>query len=179
MTAVGALRGLLGVPGVEENVGMVGIHHRGRFYEFLPNLGRLSWDVDPWGRWRIEGCTRQYETVVEAWCEAPGTPLRAPTMDEGLAPFCRDSFCGQVGSSPGRQRASLLWSGHVMNATQPRPLTQLLLRVCRCAYACGRRAAGQGPHSWTAPARAVQGRWKLAAAPGFPAGSRKRRWRSP
>jgi tocopherol cyclase len=30
VTAVGALRGLLGVPGVEENVGMVGIHHRGR-----------------------------------------------------------------------------------------------------------------------------------------------------
>lgn len=31
VTAVGALRGLLGVPGVEENVGMVGIHHRGRW----------------------------------------------------------------------------------------------------------------------------------------------------
>ncbi len=30
VTAVGALRGLLGVPGVEENVGMIGIHHRGR-----------------------------------------------------------------------------------------------------------------------------------------------------
>ena len=28
VTAVGALRGLLGVPGVEENVGMIGIHHR-------------------------------------------------------------------------------------------------------------------------------------------------------
>ena len=30
VTAVGALRGLLGVPGVEENVGLIGIHHRGR-----------------------------------------------------------------------------------------------------------------------------------------------------
>ncbi|KAL4432855.1 hypothetical protein ABPG77_008181 [Micractinium sp. CCAP 211/92] len=94
VTAVGALRGLLGVPGVEENVGMIGIHHRGRFYEFLPNTGSISWDVDPWGRWVIRGRTAEYEAVVEAGCDVPGTPLRAPTIDEGLAPFCRDSFCG-------------------------------------------------------------------------------------
>lgn len=96
MTAVGALRGLLGVPGVEENVGMVGIHHRGQFYEFLPNNGSIAWDVDPWGRWRITARTALYEAAVEAVCDAPGTPLRAPTIDEGLTPFCRDSFCGTV-----------------------------------------------------------------------------------
>ncbi|PRW18397.1 tocopherol cyclase [Chlorella sorokiniana] len=96
VTAVGALRGLLGVPGVEENVGMIGIHHRGRFYEFLPNNGSLSWDVDTWGRWRISARTAEHEAVVEAVCSAPGTPLRAPTIDEGLTSFCRDSFCGQV-----------------------------------------------------------------------------------
>ena len=36
------------------------------------------------------------EALVEAVCEAPGTPLRAPTADAGLAPFCRDSFAGKV-----------------------------------------------------------------------------------
>ncbi|PSC72651.1 Tocopherol chloroplastic [Micractinium conductrix] len=96
VTAVGALRGLLGVPGVEENVGMIGIHHRGKFYEFLPNIGAITWDVDPWGRWRITARNGEHEAVVEATCEFPGTPLRAPTIDQGLTPFCRDSFCGQA-----------------------------------------------------------------------------------
>lgn len=72
-----------------------------RFYEFLPNTGSVGWDVDPWGRWSIRGRTDQFEALVEAACEAPGTPLRAPTIDEGLAPFCRDSFCGTVGGEEG------------------------------------------------------------------------------
>lgn len=96
VTAVGALRGLLGVPGVEEEVGLIGIHHRGSFYEFLPNNGEVEWEADPWGRWRISACNREHEALVEATCASPGTPLRAPTADLGLAPFCRDSFGGQV-----------------------------------------------------------------------------------
>jgi tocopherol cyclase len=56
----------------------------------------MSWDVDPWGRWRLTARSAEFEAVVEATCAAPGTPLRAPTMDQGLAPFCRDSFCGEV-----------------------------------------------------------------------------------
>jgi hypothetical protein len=47
-------------------------------------------------RWRIWGRNRQYEAVVEATCDSSGTPLRAPTADTGLAPFCRDSFAGKV-----------------------------------------------------------------------------------
>ena len=48
-------------------------------------------------RWRIWGRNRRIEAVVEATCESSGTPLRAPTANTGLAPFCRDSFAGQVG----------------------------------------------------------------------------------
>jgi len=33
---------------------------------------------------------------VEAKCESPGTPLRAPTADRGLDVYCRDSFYGEV-----------------------------------------------------------------------------------
>ena len=65
----------------------------------------MSWDVDPWGRWRLTARSAEFEAVVEATCAAPGTPLRAPTMDQGLAPFCRDSFCGQVGGC-----RLLIWS---------------------------------------------------------------------
>ena len=56
----------------------------------------LQWDVAPWGSWRVFARNSEYEALVEAHCESPGTPLRAPTADRGLDVFCRDSFYGQV-----------------------------------------------------------------------------------
>lgn len=38
----GARRGLLQLPGVEEDVGMVGIHWRGRFIELVPWKGEVQ-----------------------------------------------------------------------------------------------------------------------------------------
>lgn len=97
LTAVGARRGLLGLPGIEEDVGLIGFHHHGKFYELSPKDGSVSWDVDPWGRWLIQASNAQFEAVVEATCASTaGTPLRAPTASTGLAPFCRDSFAGEV-----------------------------------------------------------------------------------
>lgn len=96
VTAVGARRGLLQVPGFQEDVGMIGIHHQGQFYELNVKDSEVWWDVSPWGRWEIRGENERLEAVVEATCDAPGTPLRAPTADQGLAPFCRDSFAGVV-----------------------------------------------------------------------------------
>lgn len=96
VTAVGARRGLPLLPGVQEDVGLIGIHHKGKFYELNVKESEVQWDVAPWGRWRIQGKNSNLEAVVEAVCDAPGTPLRAPTADQGLAPFCRDSFVGTV-----------------------------------------------------------------------------------
>ncbi|CAL8467097.1 g6633 [Coccomyxa elongata] len=96
LTAVGARRGLLQLPGVEEDVGMVGIHWRGQFIEMVPWNGDVQWEVDPWGRWRVYAKNGHYEALVEASCSSPGTPLRAPTADCGLDVFCRDSFYGKV-----------------------------------------------------------------------------------
>lgn len=96
VTAVGARRGLLQVPGVMEDVGMIGIHHQGKFYELNVKDSTVKWDVAPWGSWTVEGSNSKIEALVEADCDAPGTPLRAPTADQGLAPFCRDSFAGNV-----------------------------------------------------------------------------------
>ena len=56
----------------------------------------LQWDVEPWGSWRVYARNAEYEALVEAKCESPGTPLRAPTADRGLDVFCRDSFFGQA-----------------------------------------------------------------------------------
>lgn len=57
----------------------------------------MQWEVSPWGSWVIRGATERYRAEVIATCEAKdGTPLRAPTADQGLAPFCRDTFNGKV-----------------------------------------------------------------------------------
>ncbi len=47
-------------------------------------------------RWHIQAKCKTHEAVVQATCPREGTPLRAPTKDRGLSPFCRDSFFGQV-----------------------------------------------------------------------------------
>ncbi|KAI8472481.1 MAG: tocopherol cyclase-domain-containing protein [Monoraphidium minutum] len=116
VTAVGARRGLLGVPGLEEDVGMVGVHlPGGRFLELTPWSGDVEWSADAWGRWRLRAAGGGYEALVEATC-APGAGavLRAPTATSGLAPHCKDTFFGtcrlrvwQVDSA-GRRSASPL-----------------------------------------------------------------------
>jgi len=95
LTAVGARRGIPLVPGLEEDVGMIGVHHQGTFIELMPQNSEIQWAVEPWGSWRAWGMSEKYEVMVEAATSQPGTPLRAPTATEGLAPFCRDTFAGK------------------------------------------------------------------------------------
>jgi tocopherol cyclase len=94
VTAVGARRGLLGVPGVEEDVGMIGVHWNGTFIELVPWNGQVTWSADPWGRWWIKARSGTYEALIEATCSSEGAVLRAPTADQGLAPMCKDTFEG-------------------------------------------------------------------------------------
>ena len=97
MTAVGAERGLMQVENFTENVGLIGIHHQGQFFELNIKDSSIVWEASAWGQWRIEGRSNLYEAVIEATCGPnDGTPLRAPTADQGLAPFCKDSFAGDV-----------------------------------------------------------------------------------
>ncbi|KAK9841356.1 hypothetical protein WJX74_004431 [Apatococcus lobatus] len=97
LTAVGARRGVLNLPGVEENVGLIGVHWKGKFLELVPWNGEIKWEVSPWGSWHISARGKTHEAVVHATAEDDsGTALRAPTIDNGLTPFCRDSFYGKV-----------------------------------------------------------------------------------
>ena len=79
-----------------ESLGMVSVHCDGVFYEAVPWTGSMEWDVDCWGKWILNGrCTsgkRLFEAEVRATCNQPGVTLRAPTQNDGLAYFCRDSF---------------------------------------------------------------------------------------
>lgn len=96
MTAVGATRGLAGVPGLAETVGMVGLHWRGRFFELAPWTGTMEWAVDAWGGWAATARDGEVEAELVAACAGAGTPLRAPTAGRGLAVACRDSFAGSL-----------------------------------------------------------------------------------
>ncbi len=66
--------------GGTEDVALVGVHYKGTFIELVPWRGRVSWDIAPWGSWRISAASDTHEAEIVATC-APqdGTTLRAPT----------------------------------------------------------------------------------------------------
>ena len=95
VTGVFALRNLLGVPGLDEAVGLIGVHHNGRFIELTPANGEVSWDVAPWGKWLMRGKSADFEAELEAECDDDaGAVLRAPLGEQGLAEACKDTFAG-------------------------------------------------------------------------------------
>jgi tocopherol cyclase len=44
-----------------ESVAMVGLHYRGKFYEFVPWNSEVYWDILPWGRWQMQARNAEYE----------------------------------------------------------------------------------------------------------------------
>lgn len=92
LTAGGGRRGVLWWM---ESVAMVGIHYRGKFYEFVPWNSQVSWDIEPWGKWRMQAKNEQYEVELIGTTNKPGTPLRAPTQN-GLLFCCRDTMHGEL-----------------------------------------------------------------------------------
>ncbi len=93
--ALTAAAGHRGVLWWMESVGLIGIHHQGKFYEFGPGNARMSWEVFPWGHWQMQAETTEYIVELMATCDRPGTPLRAPTQD-GLIFVCRDTMQGRL-----------------------------------------------------------------------------------
>lgn len=85
--------------GRKEALGMVSVHYNGTFYEAVPWTGTMDWKVATWGYWELVGrCTfgdRPFEVKIIYECdpvETPGLVFRAPTPDEGMVRFCRDTF---------------------------------------------------------------------------------------
>ncbi|CAL5225421.1 g8236 [Coccomyxa viridis] len=152
LTAVGARRGILQLPGVEEDVGMIGIHWHGQFIEMVPWNGEVQWDVEPWGSWRVWARNEDYEGLVEATCDSPGTPLRAPTADRGLDVYCRDSFFGKV-----RVR---VWRRDANGSRQPQAFIDLTSKQ-------GAVEVGGGPwwSTWSAQAKMQEPLKSLVSLP--------------
>lgn len=54
MHPAGARRGILKLPGVEEDVGLIGIHWQGKFIELVPWNAGVTWEIEPWGQWKVK-----------------------------------------------------------------------------------------------------------------------------
>lgn len=92
LTAGGGRRGVLWWM---ESVAMIGLHYRGKFYEFVPWNSQVQWHIQPWGRWQMQAKNSQFEIELTGTTDQPGTPLRAPT-ENGLIFCCRDTMRGQL-----------------------------------------------------------------------------------
>lgn len=92
LTAGGGKRGVLWW---WESVALVGIHYQGRFYEFVPWNSRVTWQIEPWGKWEMQACNGDFTVELTGTTTLGGTPLRAPT-ERGLIFCCRDTMKGDI-----------------------------------------------------------------------------------
>lgn len=92
LTAGGGMRQVLWWT---EEVGLIGLHYRGKFYEFAPWNAELNWKIEPWGNWQMEAVNRDYAITLKGKTDLPGTYVRTPTAD-GLVFNCRDTTSGNL-----------------------------------------------------------------------------------
>ena len=100
LTAVGSWRQVLGL---REQVGLVGLHHQGKFYEFAPWNARIAWAVAPWGEWQMvaeqDADPRRglphLRVELLGTCDRPPTSVRVPTED-GMVFACQDTTHGTL-----------------------------------------------------------------------------------
>ena len=78
-----------------EEVGLIGIHYRGKFYEFAPWNSQIKWEIEPWGKWQMQAIKDCYTVTLRGTTDLPGTYVRTPTA-KGLVFNCRDTTIGKL-----------------------------------------------------------------------------------
>lgn len=78
-----------------EEVGLIGIHYRGKFYEFAPWNSQITWDIKPWGQWQMQAVRDNYSVTLMGTTNLSGTYVRTPTA-QGLVFNCRDTTKGKL-----------------------------------------------------------------------------------
>jgi tocopherol cyclase len=76
-----------------EEVAMVGIHYRGKFYEFVPWNSQINWQIQPWGKWQIQATNGDFQVELIGTTDLAGTKVSTPT-EQGLVMCCRDTLKG-------------------------------------------------------------------------------------
>jgi tocopherol cyclase len=104
LTAGGGIRQVLWW---QEEVALIGIHHLGKFYEFAPWNSQISWQIEPWGKWQLQGKSSQYEVILTGETNLSGTYVRTPTV-KGLLFNCRDTTRGRLSLSLYKHRGQTM-----------------------------------------------------------------------
>jgi len=78
-----------------EEVAMIGIHYRDQFYEFVPWNAQISWQIQPWGEWRMQAINQDFKIELTGTTDLAGTMVSTPT-EQGLVMCCRDTLKGQL-----------------------------------------------------------------------------------
>ncbi len=76
-----------------EEVAMIGIHYRDRFYEFAPWNAEIHWQIQPWGEWRMQATNEDFHVELIGTTDTDGTMVNTPT-EKGLIMCCRDTLKG-------------------------------------------------------------------------------------
>jgi tocopherol cyclase len=76
-----------------EEVAMIGIHYRDTFYEFVPWNSKISWQIQPWGEWRMQATNQDFQVELIGITDSAGTMVNTPT-EKGLVMCCRDTLKG-------------------------------------------------------------------------------------
>ena len=84
---------------------MVGLHHHGRFYEFVPWKARVGWQVSAWGCWQVWAETADHAVELLGRCQQPGVNVQVP-IATGMAYHCRDTTHGELSVRLWRLRGS-------------------------------------------------------------------------
>jgi len=92
LTAGGGIRQVLWW---QEEVALIGIHYQGKLYEFAPWNSQVSWRIEPWGKWQLQGKSSEFEVSLVGTTELLGTYVRTPTA-KGLVFNCRDTTKGKL-----------------------------------------------------------------------------------
>ena len=92
ITSGGGIRHVLGW---QESVAMVGIHYHRKFFEFVPWKGKIIWDIQPWGSWRVVAEQGAFVTELFGTTSEPGFQVKVPTA-RGLEFSCRDTTRGRL-----------------------------------------------------------------------------------
>ena len=79
----------------QEEVALIGIHYGGKFYEFAPWNSQVSWKIEPWGKWQLQGNSAHYTVTLKGETDLPGTYVRTPSA-KGLIFNCRDTTRGKL-----------------------------------------------------------------------------------
>ncbi|CAI8599814.1 unnamed protein product [Vicia faba] len=96
LTAAGGLRQIPGLTETFENAALIGVHFGGKFYEFVPWNGVVTWEIATWGYWFMSADNGNYLVELEATADDSGTTLRAPTSEAGLSQACKDTCFGYL-----------------------------------------------------------------------------------